>query len=92
MSLISLFKDLQEGFTKDLLVILGITFGTSAITLNALNIAVSKLRSDVNQMSDNILMLMHLSGIDVAMSIIIGAIVTRHTIRATKFTLQKVGG
>lgn len=90
MSLISLFKSLQNGWLKNVLTGAGLTLGTSAVTLTALNTAVSKLRSDLNSVSSDLLMLMHLMGIDVAMSIIIGAIITRYTMQATKLTLQKL--
>ena len=90
MSLISLFKGLQKGWLKDVLTGAGLTLGTSAVTLTALNTVVSKLRSDLNSVSSDLLMLMHLMGIDIAMSIIIGAIVTRYTMQATKLTLQKL--
>lgn len=90
MSLISLFKGLQKGWLKDVLTGAGLTLGTSAVVLTALNTAISKVRDDVGQMSAELLALMHLSGIDVAMSIIIGAIVTRHTLQSTKLTLKKL--
>lgn len=90
MSLISLFKGLQKGWLKDVLTGAGLTLGTSAVVLTALNAAVSKVRSDLGQISSDLLALMHLSGIDVAMSIVIGAIVTRHTLQSTKLTLKKL--
>lgn len=89
MSLISLFKGLQKGWLKDVLTGAGLTLGTSAVVLTALNTAVAHLRGSVNQMSADILMVMNLAGIDVAMSIIIGAVVTRHTMQASKLFLQK---
>lgn len=89
MSLISLFKGLQKGWLKDVLTGAGLTLGTSAVALTALNTAISKLRADMGQVSSDLLALMHLMGIDIAMSITIGAIVTRYTLKATKLTLQK---
>lgn len=40
MSLISLFKGLQKGLLKDVLVGAGLTLGSSAVSLTALNVAV----------------------------------------------------
>lgn len=89
MSLISLFKGLQKGWLKDVLTGAGLTLGSAAITLTAFNTAVSKLRSSVSQVPSDLLALMHLMGIDIAMSIIIGAIVTRYTMQSGKLILQK---
>lgn len=89
MSLISLFKGLQRGWLKDVLLGAGLTLGTSAISMSALNIAVNRLKTDLNSVSNVILSLMHLMGLDVAMSLVLGAIVARHTIQASKLTLMK---
>ncbi len=89
MSLISLFKGLQRGWLKDVLVGAGLTLGTSAVSMSALNIAVNRLKTDLNSVSNVILSLMHLMGLDVAMSLVLGAIVARHTIQASKLTLMK---
>ena len=90
MSLISLFKGLQKGLLKDVLVGAGLTLGSSAVSLTALNVAVGHLKNNLNSISGTILNLMALSGIDVAMSLILGAIVTRHTLQAGKLGLQKL--
>ena len=90
MSLISLFKGLQTGWLRDVLTGAGLTLGTSAIALTALDTAVSKLKNDLNSISGSLLNLMALAGIDVAMSIILGAVVARHTLQAGKLTVQKL--
>lgn len=89
MSLISLFKGLQKGWLKDVLTGAGLTLGSAAVSLAAFNTAVAKLRSSVSQVPSDLLALMHLMGIDIAMSIIIGAIVTRYTMQSGKLILQK---
>lgn len=91
MSMISLFKGLQKGWLKDVLLGAGLTLGSSGIVLSALNTAVNKLKADLNSVSAGLLNLMSLMGIDVAMSIILGAIVARHTMQASKLTLQRLG-
>lgn len=90
MSLISLFKSLQSGSLKTVLTGAGLTLGTSAVSLSALDLAVKHLKSSLGGVSVDLLNLMSLMGIDVAMSLILGAIVSRHTISATKITLQKL--
>lgn len=90
MSLISLFKGLQKGWLRDVLTGAGLTLGTSAIALTALDTAVSKLKNDLNSISGSLLNLVALAGIDVAMSIILGAVVARHTLQAGKLTVQKL--
>ncbi|STZ63514.1 Protein of uncharacterised function (DUF2523) [Moraxella lacunata] len=90
MSMISLFKNLQKGWLKDVLTGAGLTLGTSAITLTMLDTAIKHLRSGLNSVSADLLGLAHIAGIDLAMSIIIGAIVARSTMQAGKLTLQKI--
>lgn len=87
--MISLFKGLQKGWLKDVLTGAGLTLGTSAVTLTMLQTAINHLRSGLNGISADLLGLANIAGIDVAMSIILGAIVSRHTIQATKLTLQR---
>lgn len=89
MSLISLFKGLQKGWLKDVLTGAGLTLGTAAVSLTAFNTAVNHLKSNLNNVSSNILNLMALMGIDVAMSLILGAIVTRYTMKSSQLILKK---
>lgn len=90
MSLISLFKGLQKGWLKDVLTGAGLTLGTAAINLTALNTVITKFKSDLNGIPSDLLGLASLAGIDVAISITLGAIVTRHALSSTKLTLKKI--
>lgn len=90
MSLISLFKGLQKGWLKDVLTGAGLTLGTAAINLTALNTIITKFKSDLNGIPSDLLGLASLAGIDVAISITLGAIVTRHALSSTKLTLKKI--
>lgn len=90
MSMISLFKGLQKGWLKDVLTGAGLTLGTAAINLTALNTVITKFKSDLNGIPSDLLGLASLAGIDVAMSITLGAIVTRHALSSTKLTLKKI--
>lgn len=88
--MISLFKGLQKGWLKDVLTGAGLTLGTAAINLTALNTVITKFKSDLNGIPSDLLGLASLAGIDVAMSITLGAIVTRHALSSTKLTLKKI--
>lgn len=88
--MISLFKGLQKGLLKDVLTGAGLTLGTAAINLTALNTVITKFKSDLNGIPSDLLGLASLAGIDVAMSITLGAIVTRHALSSTKLTLKKI--
>lgn len=88
--MISLFKGLQKGFLKDVLTGAGLTLGTAAINLTALNTVITKFKSDLNGIPSDLLGLASLAGIDIAISITLGAIVTRHALSSTKLTLKKI--
>lgn len=90
MSMISLFKGLQKGWLKDVLTGAGLTLGTAAINLTALNTVITKFKSDLNGIPSDLLGLASLAGIDIAISITLGAIVTRHALSSTKLTLKKI--
>ena len=89
MSLISLFKGLQKGWLKDVLTGAGLTLGTSAVSLAALNIAINSFKENLAGVPADLLGLAHIMGIDVSMSIILGAIVARHSLQASKLTIKK---
>lgn len=89
MSLISMFKSLQKGFLKNVLTGAGLTLGSAGVSLFAIDTVIKKLHNDLNSVSSQLLNLMALAGIDVAMSIILGAIVTRITMQSGKLVLQK---
>lgn len=88
--MISLFKGLQKGWLKDVLTGAGLTLGTAAINLTALNTVITKFKFDLNGIPSDLLGLASLAGIDIAMSITLGAIVTRHALSSTKLTLKKI--
>lgn len=89
MSLSSVLKSLQKGWLKDVLTGAGLTLGSAAVSLSAFNVGVSALKANMGGVSSTILGLAHLMGIDVAMSLVLGAVVSRHTLQAGKLTLMK---
>ncbi len=68
----------------------GLTLGTTAITLTAVNTAIDTFRSSFNYVSIELLGLAHLMGLDYAFSIVLGAIIARAVQNATKLSLQKI--
>lgn len=81
----------QKGFLKNLLVGAGLMLVTSAAMMAAFSVAVSNLKSSYGSISSNVLGIAHIAGIDVAISIILGAIVTRIGLSASKLSIQKSG-
>lgn len=91
MSLVSLIKSANKGWLKDVLTGAGLTLGTSAITLTALNTAISSFKSNLTDLPVELLGLAHVAGFDYAFSIVLGAIVARNIQSAGKLSLQKIG-
>lgn len=84
-----LFTSLQKGSLKNVLTGAGLMLGSNAIFLTAFSTAVNALKNSVNSVSADVLGLAHLAGFDVAMSLILGAIVTRLTLNSQKLMLKK---
>lgn len=89
-SLSGLFTSLQKGFLKNVLEGAGLTLGTGAISLFLLDQAIQAMKSNFNNLSVTILQLAGLCGFDVAISITLGAIVTRYVQKSGSLSLQKL--
>ena len=87
MALASILKSVNKGFLKDFLTGAGLTLATSGTTLVALNQVIQHFKNTVNGMPPLALSLAHLSGIDVAFSLILGAIVAKWTLSSSNLTL-----
>ena len=84
-----LLTSLQKGTLKNVLTGAGLMLGSNAIVLTAFSTAVNTLKNSVNSASADVLGLAHLAGFDVAMSLILGALVTRLTLNSQKLMLKK---
>ena len=82
-SLSTLLSSLQKGFLKNVLTGAGVTLSTAGITLTA-------LRNNLNSVNADVLSLAHLAGFDIAISLVLGALVTRLTLNSTKLALKKI--
>ena len=87
--LVTVINSLQKGSLKNMLSGAGLMLGTNAIFLTAFQTAVNQLKNTVNSVSADVLALAHLAGFDIAMSLILGAIVTRLTLNSSKLALKK---
>ena len=85
-----LLKIFNKGWLKQILTGAGLTLGTSAISLTALNSMITFFKSNIGQIPATILGLAHIAGFDYAISIILGAIVASHVQAMGKLTLQKL--
>lgn len=89
-SLSSIFSSLQKGFLKNVLEGAGLTLGTGAIALFALDQAIQIMKANFNSVSVTVLQLAGLCGFDVAISITLGAIVTRYVQKSSSLSLYKL--
>lgn len=90
MNLISIIRSANSGLIKDILTGAGLTLGTSAVILTAINTAINTFKTNLLGVSADLLSLAHLAGFDYAFSIVLGAIVARSVQNATKLTIQKI--
>lgn len=75
---------------KKLLVGAGLGIVTGAIVLTVLNYYIGKIQQQAGFLGD-MAGIAHLGGLDTAISVIIGAVVVRATLGATKLSIVKAG-
>ncbi|MGP5437727.1 DUF2523 family protein [Psychrobacter alimentarius] len=76
------------GLGKRVLVGMGLGLASGAIVLTVINYYVNKIVVSAGALGD-MAAILHLAGMDVAISIVIGAVIVRATIGATKLSLSK---
>ncbi|MFW1942424.1 DUF2523 family protein [Acinetobacter guillouiae] len=87
--LVDILNSMQKGTLKNVLSGAGLMLGSNAIFLTTFSIAVNALKNSTGSISADVLGLAHLSGFDIAMSLILGAIVTRLTLNSQNLALKK---
>ncbi|MDO6642362.1 DUF2523 family protein [Acinetobacter guillouiae] len=87
--LVDILNSMQKGTLKNVLSGAGLMLGTNAIFLTTFSVAVNTLKNSTGSISSDVLGLAHLSGFDIAMSLILGAIVTRLTLNSQNLALKK---
>ena len=80
-----LFKTLKNVLTGA-----GVMLTTNVLVLTSFGAAVNALRGSFNSVSADVLSLASLTGIDIGMSLILGAVVTRFTLNSSKLVLKKM--
>lgn len=88
-ALSKLIQGLFTGLGATVLTSLGIGFASGAITLVVVNYYIGKIVAQAGFLGD-MAAILHLGGLDKAVSIIIGAIVIRTSLAASKLSLAKL--
>jgi hypothetical protein len=88
--LVDIFTSLQKGTLKNLLTGAGVMLGTNVVVLSTFQAAVNSLRGTLNSVGADVLSLASLTGIDVGMALVLGAIVTRLQLNSSKLILKKM--
>lgn len=82
---------LLKGSVRGALLGAGLGLGTAAGLLTALNIYIDRLIGQFGTLSNDVLGLLALSGVHIALSAIIGAVIFRLTMNSAKVSLMKRG-
>ncbi|WP_026470759.1 DUF2523 family protein [Alkanindiges illinoisensis] len=79
----------QKGFLKNVLTGAGVMLTSSAIFMTTFTAAVDKMKSMLGGVPSDVLAFAHLLGLDLYMSLILSAYLTRMALNASKLTLRK---
>lgn len=88
-ALTKVLQGLFGGMGKRVLVGMGLGFASGAISLAVINYYINKIVSSAGALGD-MAAILHLGGMSTALSIIIGAVVVRASLGATKLSLTKL--
>lgn len=80
-----------KGSLKNILTGAGLTLASNAVFMTIVNQYISKLRGQVGGLSADLASLIHLTGGDIAISIVLSAIVTRLALNPPKLSMIKGG-
>ena len=89
-ALIAVVRGLFGGMGKRVLLGMGLGLASGAARLVVINYYVNKIFASSGALGD-MAAILHIGGMDTAISIIIGAIIVRATLGATKLSLSKIG-
>lgn len=82
---------LLKGSVRSALLGAGLGLGTGAAVLTALNVYIDRLVGQFGNLSNDVIGLLALSGVHIALSAIISAVVFRLTMNSAKVSLIKKG-
>lgn len=87
--LAKILDSFAKGFLGKMLAGAGLTLASTAVMTTLVNQYISTLKNQTAGISVDMLAILHLSGLDFALSVILSAIVARMTMNATNLTLKK---
>lgn len=88
--LYALLEKLTAGLAKRVLVGAGLGVATGMITLTVINYYIGKIQAQAGALGD-MAAILHLGGLDTAISIIIGACVVRASLVSAKLSIVRAG-
>lgn len=77
----------ESGFIKKALTGAGMTVISNTVLLTLFNVFLDQFRDQLGNINSPVLALLHMSGIDIALSIVLSAIATRMALDSTGFKL-----
>lgn len=80
---------LLAGAIRRMLTGAGLTLATASVTNTVLNSLIDDLKEEISQMPELALALINLSGVDVAISLMLSAVLTRNAISSAQLFLAK---
>ncbi len=89
--LAKLFKNLNRGWLREMLIGAGITLGTSTAGIAMFTQMLNHFRQTANGMPPTALAFAHLLGLDVGLSLVIGAMLARYTLKKVNVNFRKGG-
>ena len=90
MSLAKILQSTQTGFLKNVLTGAGVGLVTSSVSYIAFQQAVNAVKQTAMGVGGDVIMILHIAGFDIFMSMILAATATTMTINATKLSLSKI--
>ncbi len=78
----------ESGFLRNILTGAGLTFGSTIVVTSAVKSYIAKIQGDVYSLPSELLMLMGLSNIDYAFSVVLSAVVARATMNSAGVFLK----
>lgn len=88
-ALTKVLQGLFGGMAGSVLVGAGLGLATGAIVLTVINYYINKITASAGALGD-MAAILHIGGMDTAISIVIGAVVVRASLSATKMSLTKI--
>lgn len=83
------FSSSNKGLLNDLLTGAGLTLASNAVFLTLANQYISTIQAQTAGLSQGLAVMLHLSGIDYSISIVLSAIITRLTLKPPSLSFMR---